>query len=55
VIGNFLPLTYYIYIIRGIVIKGVSVEMIYSQIAILLVIALVLMTVAALRFRKSLD
>jgi ABC-2 type transport system permease protein len=55
VVGNFLPLTYYIYIIRGIVIKGVSIEMIYSQIAILLVIAVVLLAVAALRFRKSLD
>ena len=55
VVGNFLPLTYYIYIIRGIVIKGVTIDMIYTQIAILLLIALVLLTVAALRFKKSLD
>jgi len=54
-VGDFLPLTYYIYIIRGIVIKGVTIDVIYTQIAILLLIALILLTVAALRFRKSLD
>ncbi len=54
-IGQVLPLTHFIVILRGIVIKGVSMNMLLPQILILSVTAVVLLTFAALRFKKTLD
>jgi len=54
-VGNLFPLTYFIYILRSIVIKGVGIEMILPQTIALIVFAIVLLGAAALRFRKKLD
>ena len=54
-VGNLLPLTYYMYILRSVVIKGVGMNLLIPQIAALAALAVVLLGIAALRFRKTLD
>ncbi|HTX92787.1 MAG TPA: ABC transporter permease [Anaerolineales bacterium] len=54
-VGNLIPLTYFIYILRSIVVKGVGIEMIIPQTIALIVFAIVLLGAAALRFSKKLD
>ncbi len=54
-VGNLLPLTYFIYIMRAIVIKGAGLDLILPQTFALIVFAIILLGLAALRFRKSLD
>ena len=50
-----LPLTYYLKIIRGIVLKGVGVDHLWGQIFPLAIFGAVIFTASVLRFRKSLD
>src|SRR5512138_2128202 len=54
-VGYLLPTTYFIYVIRAIVVKGVGLELIMPQTIALAVFAVVLLGLAAWRFRKSLD
>ena len=54
-VGKLIPLTYFIYILRGVVVKGVGIQMIYSQTLSLVVFAVILLGAAALRFNKKLD
>lgn len=50
-----IPLRYYLVIIRSLLIKGVGVQAIRSDIIALALFGFVIMTLAALRFRKRLD
>lgn len=54
-VGDIFPLTYFIYMLRAIVVKGVGIEMILPQTFALIVFSVVLLGAAALRFRKKLD
>ena len=54
-IGSFLPLTYFIRISRGIIMKGISVTFLWSDVIALVIYSLVVMGAAALNFRKRLD
>jgi ABC-2 type transport system permease protein len=54
-IGSLLPLTYFIYIVRSVVVKGAGMELIIPQTLALIGFAILLLGLAALRFRKSLD
>jgi ABC-2 type transport system permease protein len=54
-VGNMLPLTYFVYILRSIVIKGVGLNMIIPQVIALTVFAIILLGLAAMRFKKTLD
>ncbi len=54
-VGELIPLTYFIYILRSVVVKGVGLEMIIPQTIALSAFAVVLLTLAALRFRKKLE
>jgi len=54
-VGNLFPLTYFIYILRSIVVKGVGIQMIIPQTLALAGFAIVLLAAAALRFSKKLD
>ena len=55
VVSYAIPLRYFLIIARGIVLKGVGVPAIWSEILALTVFAVVVMGAAAARFRKSLD
>jgi ABC-2 type transport system permease protein len=54
-IGNLLPLTYFVYILRSILIKGVGLNMIVPQVVALTIFAILLLGLAARRFQKTLD
>jgi ABC-2 type transport system permease protein len=54
-VSNLLPLTYFIYILRSVLVKGVGIDLIIPQIIALTIFAIVLLGLAARRFQKTLD
>ncbi len=54
-IGNLFPITYYLRILRGILLKGAGLDAVWKDVAALGAFAVVLITFSALRFRKTLD
>jgi ABC-2 type transport system permease protein len=54
-VGGIFPLTYFIVVIRGILIKGVGIDYLWKQIAPLFVLGLLFFGVAITRFQKRLD
>jgi len=50
--AHFLPLTHFLIIVRGIVVKGVEMEALWSQTALLAVMGVATLVVSALRFQK---
>lgn len=54
-ISGVIPLTYFLVVVRGIIIKGVGVEALLPQILALAAFGSVLLAVASARFRKRLD
>jgi len=55
IVGNLFPLTYFIPIARGIITKGVSIELLWEQVAALFIYVVVIMFVAVRTFRQGLD
>lgn len=53
VIGYFIPVTHFIEILRGIILRGATFMDLWKQVAILVTMGLVLLTVSALRFHKK--
>jgi ABC-2 type transport system permease protein len=51
-LSTVIPLTYYLQIIRGIVLKGVGLPYLVGQVAALLVFSVVFVTLSAVRFKK---
>ena len=54
-VGELLPTTYFIYVMRAIVVKGVGINLIIPQIVALSIFAILLLGLAATRFQKTLD
>jgi ABC-2 type transport system permease protein len=54
-ISTVIPLRYFLIIVRGIVLKGVGLELLIPETVALVILGLVLMTIASSRFRKRLD
>jgi drug efflux transport system permease protein len=54
-VGELLPTTYFIYVMRAIVVKGVGINLIIPQIVALSIFAILLLGLAARRFQKTLD
>jgi len=52
-IGNLIPLTFYLTIIRGIILKGIGFPYLISQVAALLVFSMVLTALSILKFKKK--
>jgi len=50
-----IPLRYYLVVIRSLLLKGVGIESIQREVIALTIFGIVIMTAAALRFRKRLD
>src|SRR2546422_143976 len=55
VLASAIPLTYYLRVVRGIVLKGIGLEYLWSQVLPLLVFGAVVFTLSILRFRKQLE
>jgi len=54
-IGNMIPLTYSIRIVRGIITKGVGIAFMWSDVVALAIYGIVIMVLAASTFKKRLD
>jgi ABC-2 type transport system permease protein len=54
-IGSIIPLTYFLNILRGVVLKGVGMEVLFKDVSILFSIGLVLLILSMVQFRKRLD
>jgi len=52
-IGNLIPMTFYLTIIRGIVLKGIGFQYLVPQVMALLVFSVVLMTLSIVMFKKK--
>lgn len=54
-LGAMVPLTYFLKILRGIVLKGVGMEHLQSEVITLVIFTLAVVVLASLRFKKRLD
>lgn len=54
-IGNVIPLTYFLNIIRGIVLKGLTINYLVQDVSLLFILGLALLALSIMRFRKKLD
>ena len=54
-LSNFMPITYFLVIARSVVIKGATIGYLIPQVIALCIFAVLLLAIAALRFRKTLD
>ena len=54
-VGNLIPLTYFLRITRGIITKGVGVDLLWNDVLMLAIYAVVAMLLASLAFKKRLD
>ncbi len=52
-LSNIIPLTYYLDIIRGIILKGIGFSYLIGQVIALLVFSVVLLTLSSLKFKKK--
>jgi ABC-2 type transport system permease protein len=53
--GYFIPLTYFLQITRGIILKGVGIEFLWGQVWPLAIFGLAVFTISARRFQKRLE
>lgn len=54
-IGNFIPLTYFLEVLRGVILKGAGLDLLLGQAIFLAAFGCGTLALAALRFRKTLD
>ena len=54
-LGAIFPITYFLEIVRGILLKGVGLAAIWPEVAILAAFAVALVTMSAVRFQKSVE
>ena len=54
-VGALLPLTWFLDILRGVLLKGVGMRDLWTQLSVLSVVAIVLLVVSVRRFSKTLD
>lgn len=54
-IGNLIPLTYFLNILRGIILKGIGLEYLFKDVILLFILGLVLLILSIVRFRAKLD
>lgn len=52
-LSDAIPVTYYMDIIRGIVVRGAGIEELWPSVTALVIIAVILLTISTTRFRKS--
>ncbi|MBP2650447.1 MAG: hypothetical protein H6Q74_1272 [Firmicutes bacterium] len=52
-LGNLLPLTFYLQILRGIILKGVGLSVLWTQVLALIVFISVVLTISIIKFQKK--
>ncbi len=52
-LGNLLPITFQLQILRGIILKGVGFSILWPQVAALLVFIIVVLTISIIKFQKK--
>lgn len=52
-IGNLIPITYFLDIVRGIILKGIGFEYLYGQVISLIVFSIVFIVLSTLKFKKK--
>jgi ABC-2 type transport system permease protein len=52
-IGNLIPLTFYLQILRGIILKGVGISVLWSQVICLIVFITVLFALSVIKLQKK--
>ncbi|MBI9072863.1 MAG: ABC transporter permease [Melioribacteraceae bacterium] len=55
IITHIIPLTYFLTIIRGVVLKGIGIGELWQDLAILFFIGILILSLSVLRFRKRID
>lgn len=55
VISLAIPMTYYLQVLRGVIVKGVGIEVLWPQLAALSLFAVVVLGVSISRFRKTIE
>ncbi|WP_025696281.1 ABC transporter permease [Paenibacillus forsythiae] len=55
IVSYVIPLTYFIEITRGVMVKGVGLDFLSTQVAILCAFTLAMLLIASMRFKKTLD
>ncbi|HSF40715.1 MAG TPA: ABC transporter permease [Thermoanaerobaculia bacterium] len=55
IVANFIPVRYYANVLRGVFLKGSGLDVLWPEALALLAIGLTVLTLASLRFRKSLE
>ncbi len=54
-LGDLLPLTFYLQIMRGIILKGVGIHFLWSQTLALITFTAVALTISIMKFKKKID
>jgi ABC-2 type transport system permease protein len=54
-LGYIIPATYYLEIIRGIMLKGIGITYLWTQVLMLIAITVLLVGVSAKKFKKTID
>ena len=52
-LGQLLPITYYLEILRGIILKGIGINFLWSQVMALIVYILAALTISVIKFKKK--
>ena len=50
-----IPLRYFIIILRGVILKGIGIDLLWPEVLALLAFGIIIITLSALRFRKKLE
>ncbi len=53
--GYVIPLTYFLVIVRGVILKGIGLELLTEQVIAMAIFGVVILTLSAARFRKRLE
>jgi ABC-2 type transport system permease protein len=50
-----IPLRYFIIILRGVILKGIGIELLWQETLILFMFGVIILTISSLRFKKKLE
>ena len=54
-LGRVIPLTYFLRILRGIILKGVGLEFLWQDALLLAILGISVFALSSMRFRKTMD